>query len=151
MHKKYMRRRDKLKAEITSLRKGRGVSFAKIHDKPLLREAIAQAMGIEGNSITSSQVYNSLLTEISKLPHTPVFAALRYALSLADDTKTDGTLHQRRRRLASSLGKHPDTIIRYENQAISDLAERLDELGRNTVLTESSNGTSGHTLLKRLN
>lgn len=151
MQKKYIRRHNKIKKEIALLRKGRGISSVKLHDKLVLREAIARAISIESGSITDGQVYSFLLMEIAKLPHTTTFTALRYALSLTDEEKVDHTLYQRRRRLSSLLGKHPDTIIRYENQAINDLAAKLEELARtSTASAKQTDKASDHGTQKRL-
>ena len=146
MQKKYTRRHNKLKREIALLRKGHGISSVKLHDKLILREVIARAIGVENSSVTDSQVYSFLLMEIAKLPHTTAFTALRYSLSLTDEVKIDHTLYQRRRRLSPLLGKHPDTIIRYENQAINDIATRLEELAEAFVnSTKQTDGTDGPT------
>lgn len=138
MQKKYTKHHHKLKREFALLRKGHGISPAKLHNKLLLREIAAQATGVEDNSITDGQIYSFLLIEINKLPHTTAFTALRYALAVADETKIDNTLYQRRRRLASLLKKHPDTIIRYENQAIDDLIAQLIGLARNFTGSDKS-------------
>lgn len=141
MQKRYTRRHTKLKMEIALLRKGRGINVTKLHDKLLLREAIAQAMGIESNSITDGQVYSFLLIEIDKLPDTVATTALRYAFATADETKTNSTLYQRRQRLALLLEKHPDTIIRYENQAIDDLVAKLHELAASSTRSVGPSNT----------
>lgn len=122
MQKNSIRYHNKIIKELSLLRKGRGISPAKMTRCSLLREIAAGAIGVDSNSITNSQVHNLLLAEIAKLPSTPPSMALRYAFSLAEEAKDIGGLTQRRATLAETLNKHTDTIIRYENQAISELA-----------------------------
>lgn len=118
----------KLVTELSSLRKGRGLSPAKMTRCATLREVAARAARADDNGITNSQIHNLLLAEIAKLPHNTPLTALRFAFSLAEEARNLDTLQQRRQALAHLLGKHPDTIIRYENQAINDLALHLEEL-----------------------
>lgn len=142
MHKKYTKYYLKLVAELSSLRKGNGLTPAKLQSKVIVREVMVRAQG--SNNLTNSQIHNLLLIEISKLPASPAVAALRNAFCLENATKTHNTLFQRRQELASSLGKHPDTIIRYENQAIHDLALQLEEHGAAPV--QSPQNTNIHQL-----
>lgn len=125
MHKKYTKHHLTLVEELASLRKGSGLTPAKLQGKAGIQEVVARTHG--GSGFTNSQVHNLLLAEISKLPQGPVSTALRYAFCLDDNIQTRNTLFQRRRELAAKLGKHPDTIIRYENQAIHALAFQLEE------------------------
>lgn len=128
-------------AELSLLRKGQGISTAKLHSATLLRDIAAYANNVDSNSLTNSQVLNFLLTEITKLPHTPNFSALRYAFALEKEAKAYPTLSQRRKLLAQKLNKHPDTIIRYENQAIDELAARLQEAATKPEHTIRAFGT----------
>ncbi len=151
MHKKGSKYQSRLLAELASLRKGRGIAPTKMHDKIVLREAMARAIGVDGNGITNSQIHNQLLIEIAKLPHTTPFTALRFALSLADEVKGEETLLQRRRTLARMLGKHPDTVIRYENQALDALVLRLKELGEEAGYASEPQGSpADYRTLERL-
>jgi hypothetical protein len=125
MHKKYTKHHLTLVAELASLRKGSGLTPAKLQGKAGIQEVIARTHN--GSGFTNSQIHNLLLTEISKLPNSTTSTALRYAFCLDDNIQACNTLFQRRRELADRLGKHPDTIIRYENQAIHNLALQLEE------------------------
>lgn len=109
------------------LRKGRGLSPARLKDKTAIREVIANAYNLSPSNATTSQIHNLLLGEIAKLPHSAPFIALRYAYCLTSSGEELTTLFQRRQELAGLLHKHPDTIIRYENQAIEHLAILLKD------------------------
>lgn len=112
--------------ELTSLRKGIGLSPAKLSHKSALREYFAQRMDMDSRSLTGSQVHNALLVEISKLPETASLIALQFAFSIVDQTRGSMSLLARRRLAAQKLGKHPDTIIRYEGRALQDLVAHLE-------------------------
>lgn len=151
MQKRYTRHHDKLRVELASLRKGQGITLAKIHNTYTIQKTIARALGADSHSITNSQIYSFLLTEIAKLPHTMPYVALRNALGLADDTTHAKSLIERRNHLASHLDKHRDTIIRYENQAINDLSAKLEDLDKDAPDTSGPLiTTSKPTLHKRL-
>lgn len=141
MQKRHTRYQSRLIDELSSLRKGRGIAPVKMHHKAVLRELAARSIGVDDNKITNSQVYNFLLEGISSFPHTTSFMALRHAFGLSDNSAADTTLSQRRDTMANRLGKHSDTIVRYENQAISDLAAHLEVVRENShplVLSQSS-------------
>lgn len=128
MHKKYTKDHAKLTEELAKLRKGRGLSPAKLEDKMAIRQVIANANNLSPNNATTSQIHSLFLAEIAKLPRSAPFTALRYAYCLIDDAKEASTLFQRRQELARLLHKHSDTIIRYENQAIEHFAILLKDL-----------------------
>ncbi len=128
MHNKNTKYHTKVASELRKLRKGSGITLEKTENLVILREITALSMGVDSHGITNSQVYKLLLTEISKLPHTHYYIALRFALSLTEETKNVGTLAARRQLLARSLDKHVDTVIRYENKAINALASILESL-----------------------
>lgn len=144
MHKKYTKYHTNLVAELASLRKGNGLSPAKLQGKASIQDVIARTHS-NSSSFTNSQIHNILLAEISHLPQGPASTALRYALCLDDTIQTRDTLFQRRRELADKLGKHPDTIIRYENQAIHTLALQLEE-STSTVPPHPPQDTNDHQL-----
>lgn len=135
MHKKYTKYHMKLLTELILLRKGRGLTPAKLHNKMLIRDIMSRTSST--HNPTNSQVHNLLLEEIAKLPKGPITTALHYALNIADPAKESSTLFQRRSELASLLNKHTDTIIRYENQAFHELALLLEERDSNTPPTTS--------------
>lgn len=147
MHKNSTKYPNKIIKELSLLRKGRGVSPAKMTYCSLLREIAAGAIGVDSNSITNSQAHNLLLAEIAKLPSTPPSMALRYAFSLAEEAKNFGSLTQRRAALAKALNKHTDTIIRYENQAIGELAQYLVD-SHNTALKPLTSPSHSVTILE---
>ncbi len=105
MQKRNARYHTKLIEELQLLRKGGGLTLEKNRQGTPSSEVTARSLGVDVNGITNCQVYNLLLTEISKLPHTSSVKALRFAFSLAEDAKTVETLVKRRQLVARSLGK----------------------------------------------
>lgn len=132
MQKSHTKYHSRLINELSSLRKGRGIAPIKMYHKPILRERAAISLGVDDDKITNSQVYNFFLEKISRFPHTTPFIALRHALGLGEDVVADATLSQRRSALSKMWGKHPDTIVRYENQAIDDLVTYLETPDENS-------------------
>lgn len=150
MQKGRTKYHDKLVDELTLLRKVSGVTPAKMHYKIALRGIAARAIGVDDNKITNSQIHSFLLGEIAKLPPTTPFTALRHAFGLAEIMTTDGKLSQRRRALALDLDKHEDTVVRYENQAISDLAAHLEAASGNTRPRTRTQTNTSPTALHRI-
>lgn len=71
----------------------------------------------------------------SRRSSTPVTARLYYAFGLNSTNTT--TLSSRREALALTIGKHPDTIERYENQGIAELAAHLTEQSTQAASNQS--------------
>lgn len=113
----------KLIQELTSLRKGRGVTPLKLRDTPLIRTLAAHAANIPTESLTNNQAYSFLLSELAELPFNDSTLALKSALGI--DNKLYKKLSLRRLQLGAKLAKHPDTIERYENQGINNFAAHL--------------------------
>lgn len=126
MHKKYNRSTYAIVKELSALRKGRGLSAIKLNDKHMLRDVISRLGNVPASTLTTGQIYTHLLGELAKLDNSRGKEALRNAFGL--ESSTSLTLSDRRRYLATVLGKHPDTIERYENQAILELSTHLAEL-----------------------
>lgn len=114
----------KLIHELSLLRKGVGLTPTKLQSKPLIRSLAARAAATSSNSITDNQVYTFILTELAQLTQNPQTLALRTAFGIS---VSDKTLSERRLHLADKIDKHPDTIERYENQALSIFAAHLLE------------------------
>lgn len=114
----------KLTQELSLLRKGIGITPLKLQNKPLIRSLAAHATVTPNDSITDNQVYSFLLSELAQLAHTTQIQALQTAFGMGTSQKT---LSRRRLQLATKIAKHPDTIERYENQALSLFASHLLE------------------------
>ncbi len=125
----------RLAKELASLRKGEGITPAKLQEKITLRTVAARATRVQLDSITNHQVYDFLLTEVGYLPNSPAFSALRNAFGI---TNTSGRLSFRRAHLARELNKHTDTIERYENHGIDNLATALLERESSILKTTPS-------------
>lgn len=121
---KQLQLQPKLMREISPLRKGRGITPGKLQDKTILRSLAAHASGTSADSLTDSQVYTFFLAELSKAAHSTSLVALKNALGVGSSEKR---LSMRRLALARKLAKHPDTIERYENEGIGNLAAHLAE------------------------
>lgn len=131
----------KLVRELALLRKGEGMAPFKLHDKPAIRGVVAHATATQINSLTNNQMYNFLLTELSHLPKNDSLNALRNALGI---TSTEKKLSTRRAAFALDINKHPDTIERYENEALRIFASHLY---RRDDLFSHSTSTSGDSSL----
>lgn len=127
----------KLIKELALLRKGEGMAPFKLHDKPIIRAIVAHATATQTNSLTNNQMYNFLLTELSHLPKNDSLNALRNALGI---TSTDKKLSTRRAAFAASIHKHPDTVERYENEALKIVASHLYR--RNDLFSRSTSANS---------
>lgn len=149
MNKKYTRTQlIKLIGELTSLRKGEGLVPSKLQTKLAIRGVAARLTHNQPDSVTNHQMYNLLLTELSQLPGTETARALRSAFGLTDKASR---LSARRHSLAQEINKHPDTIERYENQAIADFAALLLEKEAVVLDMPASVGPSYTRLLEEQN
>ena len=104
------------------LRKGEGLSPIKLQNRLALRTIAARAAAIPTDQLTNNQVYSFLLEELARLPKSNHTLALHNALGI---NSVADKLAVRRSHLALQLKKHPDTIERYENQALHDFATQL--------------------------
>ena len=127
MQKKYTKAiHTKLLRELALLRKGAGLTPAKLYKMPTLETIASHIANTPAPSLTNHQIYNILVTEIAHSPQDIYHEALTNALGI----KVSGiSLLKRRHELAERLGKHPDTIERYENQGLANLVSRLIERG----------------------
>lgn len=121
----------KLIEELTELRKGLGLTPAKLKQKPALRALVSRLTNTAINSITSSQMHTFLVSEIVRMSTTRNGLTLRNAFGLTQENSE--SLLTRRKKLAAKLHKHPDTIERYENQGIIEFASHLITLQSNSV------------------
>lgn len=126
-----------LMQELAPLRKGRGATPDKLHDMPTLRGIAARVTATPLVNLTDNQILNFLLSELSSLVHNDTTLALKYALGI---DSSHAKLSARRLELAAALGKHPDTIERYENQGIAQFAAHLAE----RALRAQAKDTSPH-------
>lgn len=122
VHKSYVKLEALLVGELAKLRKGEGLTPAKLQNKPALRTVISRAANLTEQSLSGSQSHIYLIEELEKLKPTRNIQALRNALGINDNSST---LSERRQSLAASLKKHPDTIERYENEGIVEFALHL--------------------------
>lgn len=127
MQKKYNKTiHTKLIRELSLLRKGTGLTPTKLYKTPTLETVASHIANTPASSLTNHQIYNILVTEIAHSPQDIFLDAATNALGI----KSSSTgLLKRRRELAARLNKHPDTIERYENQGLTNLASRLIERG----------------------
>ena len=116
----------KLIRELALLRKGPGLAPAKISKMPALETIASHIANTPASSLTNHQIYNILITEIAHSPQDIYLDAITNALGIKSSVPS---LLRRRRELAEQLNKHPDTIERYENQGLANLASRLIERG----------------------
>lgn len=114
----------KLIRELTALRKGEGATPPRLGGMSALRYVTAQTAAVPAENLTDNQVYNFLVSELSRLPGDNTTQALKSALGINSPYKK---LSQRRANTASLLGKHPDTVELYENRGISIFAAHLVE------------------------
>lgn len=118
----------KLIKELAALRKGEGMTPAKLQDKQAIRTIATRILLTPVDNLANNQVYNFLLAELATLPKTAFTHSLENAFGI---NAINGTLATRRHHFAVCLSKHPDTIERYENKAINSFATHL--IGRSTL------------------
>lgn len=116
----------RLTKELAELRKGAGLTPVKLQSKLAIRAHISRLTNLPIASLTGSQVYAFLVTEISNINTTRTSQALSNALGLGHEGPH--SLSDRRTKLATQLSKHPDTIERYENQGLVELVAHLVDL-----------------------
>lgn len=112
-----------LQKELYSLRKGEGLTIAKLEHLSLLPNIIARTTGMPLQHTSIDQLQTYIIHEIDRLPNGVEAMALNNAFALG--WRDPGTLTRRRQALAQKLDKHADTIEAYENRAIATLARRL--------------------------
>ncbi|HEX6258099.1 MAG TPA: hypothetical protein VFZ48_01310 [Candidatus Saccharimonadales bacterium] len=122
--------------ELSPLRKGKGIAALRLHNKPTLRTIAARSLAISPDSLTDSQLYIFLTSELSSMGTDHTIIALQNALGIS---ASHDTLSERRRHLSALTAKHPDTIERYENEGISKFAAYLAE---RDLLAPVNNDTS---------
>lgn len=133
VQKRYTKlRHSKLTKELAWLRKGEGITPAKLHDTSIIRAIAAHATHTPPDSITDYQIYNFLLTELARLPDNLFYKAMNSAFGI-----TSSALHlaTRRKQLAQELNRHSDTVERYENKGIQDFANKLLEHESTALIT----------------
>lgn len=126
VHKTYSSFESQLVKELADLRKGAGLTPAKLQNKPTIRALVSRLTNSPSASITGSQIHAFLVDEVLKTNTTRQGRALCNALGLA--SATSETLSTRRAMHAAQLKKHPDTIERYENQGLIEFAAQLTNL-----------------------
>lgn len=136
VHKTYIASDTYIAKELADLRKGVGLTPVKLTDKPAIRALIARLTNLPLASLTNSQVQAFLLTEIAKITDTRNGRALYNALGLGAESRP--TLSERRAALAARLGKHPDTIERYENYGVIEFTTHLNTLQPTQTVSFSS-------------
>ncbi len=130
--------------ELSGLRKGSGLHPSKLRDKMVLKTLASRYLGSPITSLTGSQIYTFLLGEVAKIKDTPHGKALYVALGVEPSSAV--SLLHRRAQLGQLLGKHPDTVERYENKGLAELAARLIE----NAPAEASGLTEPTTYLRQL-
>jgi hypothetical protein len=113
-----------LNKELQQFRKGQGLTYWKLKEAVQLKNVVARHIGLPEEELSAGQLHAYLLYEIEKLGNSPMTEALRQAFAI-DSPDGSQTLTQRREDLALQLGRHPDTIKAYENQALKELSYRL--------------------------
>lgn len=127
-----MKESDKLVDELQQLRKGSGMRPWKLQHMELLRKKLALCLGIDPILLSMGQMYSQLLWELGELGDGDEVAALRSAYAIGHDTHPR-SLTARRLDFALQIKRHPDTIKAYEDQAIVQLAHRLQSRGITSV------------------
>lgn len=146
MRKEYTKTiQARLLHELMLLRKGSGLTPAKLYDTPTLQTITSRITNTPVPNLTNHQIYNILITEIAHLPQDIYMDAASNALGIHP---SNTSLLKRRAHLAKKLGKHTDTIERYENRGFASLASRLIERGHTNKATLSPRTTSSHHLQK---
>ncbi|HEX8763082.1 MAG TPA: hypothetical protein VF733_04985 [Candidatus Saccharimonadales bacterium] len=120
--------------ELQRFRKGQGLVHWKLKEATYLKKVVAIHLGLPEKELSAGQLYSYLLYEIEKLGQGPATEALRHAFAI-NRRDAPRTLTDRREDLALHMGRHPDTVKAYENQAIKELAYRL---GRADIRTPQS-------------
>ncbi len=110
--------------ELLQFRKGRGLTHWKLNEAVQLKRVVARHIGLPEKELSAGQLHAYLLYEVGRLEIGPVTEALRHAFAI-NWKGNHRTLTERREDLALQLGRHPDTVKAYENQAIKELAHRL--------------------------
>ena len=126
VHKTYILPDAPLTKELADLRKGAGLTPAKLADKPTLRMLISKLTDLPLASLTNSQVYAFLIKEMEKVKRNRDGNALYNALGLIEGSKS--TLSGRRAAHARQLQKHTYKVERYENQGLAALVAHLINL-----------------------
>ncbi len=140
VHKAYIPSDIQLTKELTDLRKGVGLTPAKLTDKSTLRALISRLTDMSVVSLTNSQVHAFLMTEVARLATTRNGQALVNAFGLVEGAKD--SLSERRADFADKIHKHPDTIERYENQGLIEFTTHLSNLQPTYSVAFSSTTTS---------
>lgn len=118
--------------ELLQFRKGQGLTHWKLKGATQLRAVVAKHTGLPEKELSASQLYTYVLYEVEKLGSGPMTESLKHALALTGKV-TQQTLTERREDVAFQLGRHPDTVKAYENQALKELAYRLSRANEKTV------------------
>lgn len=108
-------RHRRLVEELQNLRKGDGLTLAKLSQARLVVAALTDVR-------SPQEALARLVVELDALGEGGKASAVRNALNI---DKKPGNLSQRREDLATSTGKHADTIESYENQGFKELSHRL--------------------------
>lgn len=129
---KELLRPEQLLKELLLFRKGQGLTHLKLNETTQLKRVVATHTGLPERELSAGQLHAYLLYEIEKLGRGPKTEALKHAFALTDKN-AQPTLTERRQDLAFQLGRHPDTIKAYENQALQELAYRLSRVDEKIV------------------
>ena len=125
-------------AELTQLRRGRGLSLAALAQRSTLLVALQdwnRALGRPDSVTAALDLLRELLVELGSGTKA---RSLRNAFAVPEPAgkvagaarwpgRDPGYLTARRRRLAEALKLHPDTIENYENEVIDELALKILE------------------------
>lgn len=134
MQKRYNKTtKSHLVRELASLRKGSGIAPHKLQSAHALREIVARHTNSHPNGLTNHQVYDFLLHTLDTLPDTPAVRALLNAYNLKNE---QAKLGERRAIFATKEARHADTIERYENTAITELASLLMQPSPDTAIAK---------------
>ena len=106
---------DALVQELRRLRKGRGLSLARLQDCTALRGLVA--------SNDTQDAYRLVLATVESLGADLAARAVKNAYAIG--MKEPGTLTQRRSDFAVINQRHVDTIESYENQMIDEIVARM--------------------------
>lgn len=123
-----MKEIDKLIDELQQLRKGSGMQPWKLQHMEALRKKLALCLGVDPTLLSMSQMHSQLLWELGELGDGDETEALRRAYAVGHETHPR-SLTARRLDFALQIKRHPDTVKAYEDQAIAQLAHRLQNRG----------------------
>lgn len=112
-----------LQRELQLLRKGAGLVVWKLEQTHELRKIVARKLETQPRQLTAAQTYAYLLHEISGLSNKDAMDALKNAYRL--EPSLPSALTRRRMEFSLQIGRHPDTIKAYEDQAIDELTHHL--------------------------